>query len=294
MSRKQRLATAIVLQILIAAGEILFGLFANSVALLADAGHNLVDAGGIALSLFAVYWATAPRDERKSYGGHRATILAALANVALISLVTVGIVVESIIRLLHPEKVDGLVVMLAAIAALILNGVAALVLNDKTSDLNMRTSLFHAVADVMASLAVVMAGIVLVVDPSFVQIDAIVPLLIAVFILYIAYGLLKESIDVLMENTPAGIDPSVLQAEMEAVAGVESVHDLHIWSLSREYNVLSGHIVVQGHPTLEEAQVVSDSLKDLLTTSHGIAHVTLELECEPCEQIDESHNVHQV
>ncbi len=287
------MTAAVALQIFIAAGEIVFGLFANSVALLADAGHNLVDAGGIILSLFAVYWAAAPRDERRSYGGHRATVLAALANMALISIVTVGIIAESIVRLLHPEKVDGLVLMLAALGAFILNGAAAFVLNDKTLDLNMRTSLFHAVADVMASLAVIVAGVVLIIDPSFVQIDAIVPLFVAVFILYIAYGLLKESVGVLMENTPADIDPSVIQAGMEAVVGVAGVHDLHIWSLSREYRVLSGHVVVQGHPSLEEAQIVSDALKTVLSTSYGIAHATLELECEPCEQVDESHNVHQ-
>ncbi len=294
MSRKQRLTAAVVLQILIAAGEIGAGLFAHSVALLADAGHNLVDAGSMVLALFAVYWAAAPRDERKSYGGHRATILAALANVALISIVTAGIVVESVLRLLHPERVDGLIVMATAFGALCLNGAAAFVLNEKTLDLNMRTSRFHAAADAIASLAVVVAGIVLVIDPSLVQADAIAPLVVVLFILYFGYGLLKESIEVLMENTPAGVDPALIQAGMEAVAGVESVHDLHIWSLSREYQVLSGHVVVEGHPSLEEAQVVSDALRNLLRESYGIAHATLELECEPCEQVDESHNVHQV
>ncbi len=283
------MAVALVLQLGIGLGEIAASVASHSISLLADAGHNLIDAAGIGLAIFAILWATAPSNERRSFGNHRATILAALANAAATAAVTVGIVVESIIRLVHPQHVDGLVVTVTATLSFVLNGLSALVIREKSPDLNMKTSFFHIAADMLSSLAVVAAGIVLMIDPSLVQIDAIAPFVVAAFILYLAYSLLKESVDVLMESTPAYITPQDLIDSMESIQGIDEVHDLHVWSLSSEFHALSAHLVVVGHPTLEDAQAVAEKARAALRSSYGIAHATLELECERCIQSDDIH-----
>ncbi|MHB8262178.1 MAG: cation diffusion facilitator family transporter [Acidimicrobiales bacterium] len=283
------MAVALALQLCIGLGEIAASMASHSISLLADAGHNLIDAAGIGLAIFAVLWATAPGNERRSFGNHRATILAALANAAATAAVTVGIVVESIIRLMHPQHVDGLVVTVTATLSFVFNGLSALVIHEKSPDLNMKTSFFHIAADMLSSLAVVAAGVVLMIDPSFMQIDAIAPFVVATFILYLAYSLLKESVVVLMESTPAYITPHELIDSMESIEGIDEVHDLHIWSLSSEFHVLSAHLVVVGHPTLEDAQAVAEKVREALRASYGIAHATLELECEHCIQSDSIH-----
>ena len=288
-SRKRRLVVALVLQVCIGLGEIAAGIASHSISLLADAGHNLIDAAGIGLAIFAVLWATAPGNERRSFGNHRATILAALANAAATAAVTVGIVVESIIRLMHPSHVDGLVITVTATLSLALNGLAALVLHEKAPDLNMKTSYFHMAADMLSSLAVVAAGVVLMINPSLVRVDAIAPFVVAAFILYLAYGILKESVGVLMESTPAGITPHDLIDSIESIEGVDEVHDLHVWSLSSEFRALSAHLVIAGHPSLEDAQAIAEGARKMLRSSYGIDHATLELECERCSWSNDIH-----
>ncbi len=288
-SRKRRLVVALGLQVCIGLGEIVVGIASHSISLLADAGHNLIDATGIGLAIFAVLWATAPGSERRSFGNHRATILAALANAGATAAVTVGIVVESILRLMHPSHVDGLVITVTATLSFALNGLSALVIREKAPDLNMKTSYFHMAADMLSSLAVVTAGVVLMIDPSFERVDAIAPFVVAAFILYPAYGILKESVVVLMESTPAGITPHDLINSIESIEGVDEVHDLHVWSLSSEFLALSAHLVIIGHPSLEDAQAIAEKARKMLKSSYDIAHATLELECERCSWGNDIH-----
>ena len=286
MDRTRRLAVSLTLNIGLVVAQVAFGLVAHSTGLLADAGHNLTDVGALTLSLVAVRLALRPASPARSYGNHRATILAALANAVLIAAVTVLIVVASVHRLLHPEHVEAGLVVAVAAAGLVVNGLAALVLHERSGDLNMRAALLHMLGDALASGAVVAAGLVLLVAPSATWLDPVSALVVAAIIVSQTFGVFRSTIAVLLESTPPDLDLGVLTGVMAGVPGVGEVHDLHVWSLSSEMRVLSAHLVLTGHPTLEQAQVVGERVKQAIGTRFAISHSTLELECESCADED--------
>ena len=227
-------------------------------------------------------WSSGPPSAARSFGNHRATILAALANAALIGVVTVLIVIDSVHRLGHPEPVKAGLVVVVASFALVVNGVAALVLRDGTHDLNMRSAVLHMAGDALASLAVLLAAVVMIAVPSATWLDPVSALVVAGIIVYQAARIFRGSIAVLLESTPEDLDLIRLSGTMTGVPGVGEVHDLHVWSLSSELRVLSAHLVLTGHPTLEEAQVVGERVKAAIAAPYAISHSTLELECERC------------
>jgi len=282
MNRTSRLAVGLALNAALVVVQVVFGVAARSSGLLADAGHNLTDVGALALSLVAVRLTLRPPSAARSFGNHRATILAALANAVLIAAVTVFIVIDSVHRLSHPEPVRAGIVVVVASLGLVVNGAAALVLRDGSGDLNMRAALVHMTGDALASAAVVVGAAILLAVPSASWLDPASALVVAAIIVVQAAGVLRSSVAVLLESTPADVDLTRLTTTMAGVPGVADVHDLHVWSLSSEMRVLSAHLVLTGHPSLEEAQVVGDRVKRAITTPYGIAHSTLELECERC------------
>ncbi len=287
MDRTRRLVVSVALNAALVVVQVGFGVVAHSTGLIADAGHNLADVGALVLSLVAVRFALRPASEARSFGNHRATILAALANASLVAVVTVLIVIDSVHRLGHPEDVRAGIVVVVASLGLVVNGIAAIVLRDGSNDLNMRSALLHMAGDALASLAVLAAGVVLLFVPSARWLDPISALVVAAIIVTQAAGVFRSSIAVLLESTPSDVDVGELSEAMAGVAGVAEVHDLHVWSLSRELRVLSAHIVLTGHPTLEEAQLVGDRVKNAIAGPFAIAHSTIELECERCNDDDD-------
>jgi cobalt-zinc-cadmium efflux system protein len=282
MDRTRRLSISLALNGLLVVVQVGFGLFAHSSGLLADAGHNLADVGALVLSLVAVRLVLRPPSPARSFGNHRATILAALANAALIGVVTVLIVIDSIHRLGHPEPVKAGLVVVVASFALLVNGLAAILLHDGTHDLNMHSAVLHMAGDALASLAVVLAAVIMIFVPTATWLDPISALVVAAIIVYQAARIFRGSIAVLLESTPEDLDLDRLSGTMTGVPGVAEVHDLHVWSLSSEMRVLSAHLVLTGHPTLEEAQAVGDRVKAAIAAPYAISHSTLELECERC------------
>jgi cobalt-zinc-cadmium efflux system protein len=284
VSRTGRLLVTLVVNVALVVGELAAGLAAHSTGLLADAGHNVTDVAAVLLSLIAVRWAMRPRSDARSYGNHRGTILAALANAAVLAVMTCAIVAVGIDRLLSPSPVDGTLVAVVAGVALVANGTAALVLSHEAHDLNMRSVLVHMTSDMAASLVVMVAGIVVAIGgQSFDRADPAASLLVGLLILVEAVRVLRESADVLLESTPADVDLAALRAAVTAVPGVGEVHDLHVWSLSSDYRALSAHLVLTGHPTLEGAQEVGGRVRAELTRTFDIAHTTFEMECERCD-----------
>jgi len=283
VSRSRRLAIALGLNLGLVAAQVVFGLIAHSLGLLADAGHNLTDAAAVALSLVAVQWARRAPTAKRSYGYHRGTILAALANAGTILAVTCLIVYEGVHRLAQPEPVRGGMVVAVALAAFAINTGAALVLREHCgSDLNMRSALLHMAGDAIASVGVAIAGLVILVTGRLFWLDPLVSMAIGLLIAVEAVKLVRQAAEVLLESTPRDLDLVQLTTAIGRVEGVENVHDLHVWSLSSEVRALSAHVVLAGHPTLEEAQVVGERIKAAVATPFAIAHSTLELECEPC------------
>lgn len=299
MNREVRLRVALVLNVLVVAGQVVAGGAAHSLGLLADAGHNVTDIVALILALVAVRLTRRPATARRTFGYHRSGILAAQANAGLLLAATGIVAWEAVRRLLHPQDVKGGIVVVAAAVAMIANGVAAFALSGSGSghgggddghghahghghDLNMRAAILHMAGDAAASAGVLAAGAVILLTGRFSSLDPIVSLAIAALVAWRAVGLLRETADVLLESTPAGLDVTEVVDAMTAVAGVDQVHDLHVWSLSSDMHALSAHIVLSGHPTLEEAQAVGERVKQAIGPRFGIGHATLELECEPC------------
>ena len=286
LSRERRLAIVIMLNVAIVVAQAVTGVIAGSLGLLADAGHNLADVGAVALSWWAVRLSRRPPTASRSFGWHRSTVLAAQANAAAILGVTALIVFEALRRLGGSSDVRGGVVMVTALVALAGNAFSVLLLRDSHHDLNMRSALLHMVGDVAASAGVAVAGFVIFVSGGNYWVDPAVSLAVGVLIAVEAIRLLRATTDVLLEATPAGLDLSVLVDAVAADPSVDDVHDVHAWALSSDVHALSAHLVMNGHPTLEEAQVVGDRVKRMIADRFGIAHATLELECEPCMDDD--------
>jgi cobalt-zinc-cadmium efflux system protein len=311
--REQRLTVALGLNGVIVVVQIIFGFVAHSLGLLADASHNLTDVAALGASIIAIRLARRRATTQRSFGYHRATILAAQANAASILAITVFIVYEGIKRIQNPEPVQGGIVVLVALISAGANLLAVVAIKEshaghthpehaehpehghadhdddgsRVRDLNMHSAMLHLIGDTAASVGVAIAGAIILFTNRFYWLDPAVSIGIAVLIARYAWKLLRSTTDVLLESTPAGIESSAVRSAITTVQGVEQVHDLHVWSLSSEIHALSAHVVVLGHPTLEEAQIVGNNVKSMLRDRFAISHATIELECEPCAPIDD-------
>jgi len=284
VTRSGRLWTALGLNAALVAGEIVAAVVAHSAGLVSDAGHNVADVAAVVLALSAVRWATRPRTETRSFGNHRGTILAALANAGLLAVVTCAVAALGIVRLVNPVNVDGPVVAGVAGIALVVNAFAAIVLREGRRDLNVRSVAAHLWADVAASAAVVVAGVVIAfAGPSADRADPAASLAVAALVLVQAIRIVRESSDVLLESTPTDVSVRALREVMTAVPGVDEVHDLHVWSISSDYRALSAHLVLSGHPSLEAAQAIGGDVRERVAGRFDIAHTTFEMECERCD-----------
>ena len=287
MGREDRLRIALGLNLAIVVAQVVAGFAAGSLGLLADAGHNLADIAAVALSFVAVRLAKRRPTPSRSFGWHRSTILAAQANAAALLIATAIIAWEAIHRLAHTRAVDSGVVIVVAAVSVIVNAAAALVVHDRSHDLNMRSAMTHLVADAAASGGVCAAGVVMFATGDTAWLDPAVSLVIGLVIAWQAVKLVRASTEILLESTPEGLNLNELADAISAVEGVDGVHDLHVWSLSSEVRALSAHVVLSGHPTLEEAQAVGTEVKHAIGHRFEIVHATLELECEHCTDEDD-------
>jgi cobalt-zinc-cadmium efflux system protein len=297
-TRERKLGIAMWLNLVLVVGQIVFGIIAHSLGLIADAGHNLTDVAAVLASLVAVRLARRAATHHRSFGYHRATVLAAQANAASILVVTAWVIYEAIRRLSDTSPVNGRIVIVVALLAAAVNLTATLVLreshdhhghshdhsgHDATgSDLNMRSAVLHMAGDAVASLGVALAGLVIVLTGGWYWLDPAVSIAIGLLIAWQAWKLLREAVDVLLESTPRGLDVDAMKSVITGVPGIEEVHDLHVWSLASDVRAMSAHIVLDGHPTLEEAQAVGTRAKAAISGAFSIAHATFELECESC------------
>jgi len=284
MTRTRRLVLALIVDLMLVAAEGVGGVFAHSTGLVATAGHDLADAAALGLALVATRLALRPATAAKSFGYHRATILAALANATAIVVVALAVVSLGAYRLAHPAHVHGVLVVIVASAGLLGNTLAAMVLRDRSRDLNFRAVALHFTGDAAAALGVIVAGSVILATGRFEAVDPAVALLISLLIGAEAWKLVRASLDVLLESTPPDLDIAAVASAISAIEGVTTVHDLHCWSLSSEVRALSAHIVLDGHPTLEQAQVVGERVKASVGDRFYVVHATLEMECEPCAE----------
>ncbi len=275
-----RWALSINLGLLVA--EAIGGIVTGSLALLADAGHVLSDAGSIVLALIAVRLATLPAAGRRTFGYQRSEVLAALVNGLLLVAVSVAIAIAAFGRFGDPPEIDGWGVLALGVFGLAGNIAATVVLaRGQRADINLEGVLRHSVADALGSVGVVVAGAVVLLGGSPV-VDPIVGLLIAVLILASSWRLIKEPVDVLMEAAPVGVDVDGIGAAICEEQGVRSVHDLHVWTVTAGFGAIAAHVVVaQG----ADRDLIRRRLELTLRESYGIEHTTLQMEEEASQEL---------
>jgi len=279
------MGAAVILTVAFVAVEAASGWWAHSLALLSDAGHNMADAAALGLSWYALRAARKPSHAGMTFGYHRVGIFAALANAAALVAIAVLIAVEAIARIREPEVANGSVMIGVAAAAIAVNLLIGLWLHKGSKDdLNIRSAYLHMLGDAISAFGVVVAGI-LVSATGAPLADPAVSLLIAGFILYSSYGVLRESATVLLEGTPAGVDMPAVVAAIKSVTGVLDVHDLHVWMVGPGVVACSCHILVAEQSIREGQQVLRAVVHDIEHRFH-ITHTTVQVEVEGCAADD--------
>ena len=267
------------------------GLLSHSLALLSDAGHVLTDVFALGLAWFAVEQSKRPPDKRRSYGYQRVGILAALVNAVTLIVVVGAIAVEAVRRLMAPEPVQGGMVIATALVAIAINAFVILTLRGGGSNLNLRAALLHVTGDVAASAGVVVAGAVILFT-GWLYIDPLLSLGIAALIAYGAWGIVRETVNLLMEGTPREIDLAEVTRQITRTPRVTGLHDLHVWSLASDQMALSCHVVV-GDISLGDAEHVVRDLEHRLCDGFAIGHTTIQVEsCHPCGEIHHGPGEH--
>jgi cobalt-zinc-cadmium efflux system protein len=265
--------------------ESLAGWFGHSLALLSDAGHNLADVLALLVSWYALRAAQRPSDARRTYGSHRIGIFAALLNAFSLVVIAGLIVIGAVERFLHPVQSHGWLMAGVAAVAVLLNTVIAMWLQHAAhDDLNVRGAYLHMLGDALSAAGVVVAGIVIGLNGPVIA-DPIVSLLIAVMIFYGSWSVLKESLGVLLEAVPAGIDMALVESAIRSVAGVSAAHDLHVWTIGPGVIACSCHIVV-AEQSIRDGQQVRAAVQAELDRKFHINHTTLQVEVECCGRPD--------
>jgi cobalt-zinc-cadmium efflux system protein len=288
-SGKLRLALGLTLAVLVI--EFAGGLLAHSLALLSDAGHVMTDVFALGLAWFAIEQSKRPPDQRRSYGYQRVGILAAQINAVTLIVIVLAIGFEAVRRLMAPQPVAGGIVVATALVAIAINAFVILTLRAESRSLNLRAALLHVTGDVASSAGVVVGG-VLILLTGWLAIDPLLSLGIAALIAYGAWGIMRETVNLLMEGTPTDKDLEAISAEISSTDHVNGVHDLHVWALSSEETALSMHVVVDDI-SLGDAEHVVRDLEGRLCERFDIGHTTIQVEsCHPCGEIHHGPGEH--
>jgi cobalt-zinc-cadmium efflux system protein len=257
--------------------EFVYGLLANSIALVADSGHNLGDVLGLAMAWTAMILARRAPSQTLTYGLRRGTILAALMNAMLLLLTVGAIAVEGVRRLFEPSAVAGVTIMVVAAAGIVVNGVTAwLFASGRKGDINLRGAFLHMASDALVSLGVVIAG-AMILATGWTWLDPLVSVVIAIIILWGTWGLLRDSLAMALDAVPGGIKLDEVRAFLERQPGVSGIHDLHIWPMSTTETALTCHCLLPaGHPGDEFLVRLANELQE----RYGIGHSTIQVEVD--------------
>lgn len=263
-------------------------IYFDSLAVLADAAHQLTDVFGLALAFVAFRLARRPASAEFTWGLSRSEVLGALANAVLLLASGVWILFEASSRLSEPPQVDGFGVVIIAIVGLAVNGFSARsIIRVSGDNLNLRGAALHLLADAAGSAAVLVAGLAAWLADAF-WVDLAASVLIAVLVLWTGWKLLVDTVRVLLNAVPDNVDVAETVSAIRAHDAVTDVHHVHVWSLDGEQTALSAHVVIDRH-TLHDAQAVSEELRQVLTDHHGIDHATLAVECHVCDDVHADH-----
>ena len=261
--------------------EILAGIQAHSLALMSDAGHNFTDALALLLAWFGVYFGRKPPDDNRTYGYHRAGVLAAFINALSLLLLAGYILYESYRRWLDPQAVHQWTMLAVATLSFALNAAIMRGLtSERGSDVNVRSAWVHMLGDALSSIGII-AGAVVIYYTGWQRTDPLLSALIGVLIVWTAWDVIKETLNILLEGLPRGLDLAAVKAAMRQVPDVLDVHDVHIWSLGSSTHALSCHILIQDVPP-SESESILQGLKTVLSEQFSIWHTTVQFEHTNC------------
>ena len=262
--------------------EVVAGLKAHSLALLSDAGHNATDAVALGLAWFAVLIQGRPADESRTYGYQRAGVLAAFVNALTLGALSAWILYESWLRLMEPVAVDQDTMLWVAVGGIALNGGVMLLLHrtgDK--DINIRAAFIHMLGDLLGAVGIIIGALVIRATAWY-RIDPILSIVISILIVWTAWGIVRDSLNILLEGLPKGIDFQRVTAALRSVEGVLDVHDLHIWSLGSSAHALSCHLLIEDMPT-SQSQAILGGVNKVLCDGFHIHHTTVQFEHVCCD-----------
>ena len=277
-----RLGLSIALTLAFVAGEAVAGYFAHSLALMSDAGHNFSDALALMLSWYGLQAAKQPATSRRTFGSHRVGILAALANA--LTLVAIGAIIiwEAVERFRDPQPVQGGPMIWVALLAMLLNGVISFWLHSGAKhDLNLRSAYLHMLGDAVSAFGVVVAGIIVAFTGSPLA-DPVVSLLIGGIIIWSSWGIITESVCILMEEVPKGVDMEALERSIKGVHGVLGVHDLHVWTVASGIHSASCHVLVS-EQSIRSGEQILKAVAGMLSHDFAIGHTTIQVEVQGCD-----------
>ena len=281
--------------------ELFAGFRAHSLALLSDAGHNFTDALALLLAWFGFYLQSKPADEVKTFGYHRAGVLSAFVNALTLGALSTFIFYESYQRLRAPQPVNDTVMLVVALLALALNGGVMWGLRvARQNDINVRGAFVHMLGDLLGAIGILIGAIVIRIT-GWAQVDPILSILIGILIVWTAWGIIQEALNILLEGLPRGLELQAVIAQMRGVEGVLDVHDLHIWSLGSSTHALSCHVLIEDVPP-SASDCILRRLNDVVADRFHIRHTTVQFEHVSCAvsengcvipvEIDEQGHVH--
>jgi cobalt-zinc-cadmium efflux system protein len=264
---------------------LLAGWRAHSLALLSEAGHNASDFLALLLSFVAVYFQTRPATGTKTFGYQRAGVLAAFVNALTLLLIAIGIAFEAVLRLRHPVGVQPGLMMKVAAVGLVMNGVIAALLARSSRDVNIRSTFIHMLGDAL-STAAVLVGAVCIWYWHASWVDPALSLIIAAVVFWSSLGIVRETLNILLEGTPQGLEVSAIRDAMKCCPGVVDVHDLHVWSLGSNVHALATHVTIADIPPSESAAIL-EQLRVHLREQFNIRHTTIQFEHADCGILDD-------
>ncbi len=266
--------------------ETIAGFRSGSLSLLSDAEHNFADAFGLLLAGLGFAFQSRPGNHLKTFGYHRTGVLAAFINALTLVVLSVAILYESYLRFLHPEPVEGSTMIVVAAIGLVLNLGIAFGLGGHGSDLNIRAAWIHMAGDAASCVGIIIGAIVIRYT-GWLQIDPLLSVLIAVMIIYTAWDIFRDSLNILLEGLPKGLNLAEVTGSIRAVPGVLDVHDLHIWSLGSESHAMSCHVLIEDMPP-SESNAILCSVNEMLDKEFAVGHTTIQFEHMRCALADEN------
>jgi cobalt-zinc-cadmium efflux system protein len=260
--------------------EVVAGFRSHSLALLSDAGHNFTDALALVLAAVGYYLQNKPANKTKTYGYGRAGVIAAFLNASTLIVISLAIIWEAVVRLIHPEVPNAQIMISVAAIGLVLNaGIAAALHRGHQHDINIKAAVLHMIGDAVGAVAIIL-GAIAIHYTGLTYIDPVLSMLLGLFIIYTAWDITHESLNILLEGLPRGIELTQITELMSSIEGVLDVHDLHIWSLGSSTHALSSHVLIEDMPP-SASETILKRINEVVKR-FSIHHTTIQFEHVPC------------